>query len=462
VARPVNEDRRKEKIDLILDGARSVFQRKGFLAVSMKDIIDECNISRGGLYLYFASVDEVFLAVIARRVEHRFSEVIKAKENNTDFFQLLDMYFQEQKRRLLELETSLLRATYEYLFTHQDSEDTRFQAEQTAYTTKTMTEILQLGVQQKALRNENIEAIAENFVYTIEGLSVLSLLGGLGEEDIDKQFNLMRSMLFLQSPLHANAPFPIKPLRVLVTAGDTSERIDGVRKIVNPATGRLGSLTADMFAMAQASVTYICGQNAQQPTQKMESTHIIESVEECAQTIDSILEKECFDCIVHTMAVSEYTLRRVTTAQELAADITHNLEDAKKASLEELVEKSLRARKPQRDNKRIPADIKDIVFVMDPAPNIMENMRAKQPQALLIGFLLEVDLPREQLIESAKEQIISDNCDYVLANEVGDITDSQHLAVLVAANGEVIDLSTKQEIAQMIIKCALEHEGQKA
>lgn len=462
MARPVNEDRRKEKIDLILDGARSVFQRKGFLAVSMKDIIDECNISRGGLYLYFASVDEVFLAVIARRDEHRFSEVIKAKENNTDFFQLLDMYFQEQKRRLLELETSLLRATYEYLFTHQDSEDTRFQAEQTAYTTKTMTEILQLGVQQKALRNENIEAIAENFVYTIEGLSVLSLLGGLGEEDIDKQFNLMRSMLFLQSPLHANAPFPIKPLRVLVTAGDTSERIDGVRKIVNPATGRLGSLTADMFAMAQASVTYICGQNAQQPTQKMESTHIIESVEECAQTIDSILEKECFDCIVHTMAVSEYTLRRVTTAQELAADITHNLEDAKKASLEELVEKSLRARKPQRDNKRIPADIKDIVFVMDPAPNIMENMRAKQPQALLIGFLLEVDLPREQLIESAKEQIISDNCDYVLANEVGDITDSQHLAVLVAANGEVIDLSTKQEIAQMIIKCALEHEGQKA
>lgn len=459
MARPVNEERRKEKVDLILDGARVVFQRKGFLDVSMKDIIDECKISRGGLYLYFSSVDEVFLAVIARRDKHRFNSVIKAIVDNTDFFQLLDMYFEEQKCRLLELETSLLRATYEYLFTHQDSEDSHFRSNQTAYMTQIVNKILRLGVQQKALRDENIDAIAENFIYTIEGLSVLGLLGGLDEKAIIRQFDLMKSMLFLQSPL--NAPFPTRPLTVLVTAGDTSERIDGVRKIVNPATGRLGSLTADMFAMAQAKVTYVCGLNARRPSQAVEATHIIDSVEEFDRIIDTILDGNSFDCIVHTMAVSEYTLCRITTAQELANDISQSINRMKQDSIEDLVSKSLHDGRHHQNNKRIPADMEDVVLIMEPAPNIMAKMRAKQPHTLLIGFLLEVDLSREELIAAAKEQISHDNCDYVLANDVENITDSQHLAVLVASNGEVTDLNTKQEIAQMIIKCALEHENQK-
>ena len=42
-----------QKRQHILDAARKVFVEKGFKNVTMKDIVEACEISRGGLYLYF-------------------------------------------------------------------------------------------------------------------------------------------------------------------------------------------------------------------------------------------------------------------------------------------------------------------------------------------------------------------------------------------------------------------------
>ena len=57
-------EKTEQKRQLILDSARNVFAAKGYKAVTMKDIVEASNISRGGLYLYFSSVEEAFLAVL--------------------------------------------------------------------------------------------------------------------------------------------------------------------------------------------------------------------------------------------------------------------------------------------------------------------------------------------------------------------------------------------------------------
>ena len=48
-------DRTVQKRKYIVEKAKSVFGKNGYRAVTMKDIVDVCEISRGGLYLYFAS-----------------------------------------------------------------------------------------------------------------------------------------------------------------------------------------------------------------------------------------------------------------------------------------------------------------------------------------------------------------------------------------------------------------------
>ena len=57
-------DKSAQKRKYILETARKVFMEKGYLQVTMKDIVEACNISRGGLYLYFSDTGEIFLEVL--------------------------------------------------------------------------------------------------------------------------------------------------------------------------------------------------------------------------------------------------------------------------------------------------------------------------------------------------------------------------------------------------------------
>ena len=56
-----------QKRQYILETARKVFAEKGFKRVTMKDIVEACDISRGGLYLYFNSTEEVFAGEVSVR-----------------------------------------------------------------------------------------------------------------------------------------------------------------------------------------------------------------------------------------------------------------------------------------------------------------------------------------------------------------------------------------------------------
>lgn len=190
-----NTSRRQAKINAILDSARTVFCRKGFIGVTMKDIIDECGISRGGIYLYFSSVDDVYIAVMNRRLTRKFDDIRAAVKANTDFDTLFKRYFEEHKQRLMHMENSLLRSMYEYFFTHKSGDDHKFQQSQMQKVKETISEILMLGVRQGKLKGDNIDNLAEHFMFEIEGLSVLALFGGLTEECMQRQFSVMESML---------------------------------------------------------------------------------------------------------------------------------------------------------------------------------------------------------------------------------------------------------------------------
>ena len=181
-----NEERKALKRQLILDGARRVFRQKGFIDVTMKDIIEECQISRGGIYLYFDSVDSIFIEVLKQRTSSKFDGIRLAVQANEPFKHLLDKYFAEH---------SMLRATYEYYYTHKTEEDHAFQQSQLQSTKQTIYEILKLGVKQGVIVDDDLDKIAENYMFVIEGLGVLAITGAVTKEQINNQIKIMKSLL---------------------------------------------------------------------------------------------------------------------------------------------------------------------------------------------------------------------------------------------------------------------------
>ncbi|KRN28755.1 TetR family transcriptional regulator [Lactobacillus selangorensis] len=191
------EERKEEKRKKILDGARKVFIKKGFIDATMKDIIDEVGISRGGIYLYFQSLDEIFVEVVRNRNGHRFDAIRTQIEHNAPFDEVLSAYFAEHKDRLLySSNDSILRATYEFYFTHKTTPSVKaFQRQQFNDTKQTILSIFALGVRQGVLRNEHLDQLAETFIFVIEGLNAASLTEGTEEQQVDDQFTFLKQSL---------------------------------------------------------------------------------------------------------------------------------------------------------------------------------------------------------------------------------------------------------------------------
>ena len=99
-----------------METARKVFVEKGYKLVTMKDIVEACQISRGGLYLYFDSTREIFQEVLRLETEEAddvFSGSIKKDATTGD---ILLLFLEEQKKELLRRENTLTQAIYEFYF----------------------------------------------------------------------------------------------------------------------------------------------------------------------------------------------------------------------------------------------------------------------------------------------------------------------------------------------------------
>ncbi|GIO13005.1 putative HTH-type transcriptional regulator YfiR [Cohnella xylanilytica] len=76
----VSDEHRESKRKEILQAAMRVFIRQGYHAATMKDVVEESGLSRGGVYLYFSSTEEMMLALLEemdRENENQAEELLR-------------------------------------------------------------------------------------------------------------------------------------------------------------------------------------------------------------------------------------------------------------------------------------------------------------------------------------------------------------------------------------------------
>ncbi len=185
-----------EKRKYILACAERVFIREGFNKVTMKDIIDECKISRGGLYLYFQSVDEIFMEVIREHNEKKLEAIQCDVKMGYDFHKLIDEFFDNQKERLLNMNKSLITATFEFYLSHKKDFNKEFFFKQFYTSKEIILQILKFGVKPEKILDSSIELLAENIMFFLEGISTLAMSSDMTGELIDAQFNFIKNMIY--------------------------------------------------------------------------------------------------------------------------------------------------------------------------------------------------------------------------------------------------------------------------
>ncbi len=181
-------EKSEKKKQYILDKAREVFSEKGFKDVTMKDIVDACDISRGGLYLYFSSTSEIFLEVLSADVHEDDEEAVGAAlSGNASAGDMLALFLKEQKKEILRKKNNLTVATYEYFSVNKVSAKENPLKEKFDTAVRIVEKLIENGIDSGEFYCENPVGCARNLMYVVEGLKITSNTIGITEETIDRE-----------------------------------------------------------------------------------------------------------------------------------------------------------------------------------------------------------------------------------------------------------------------------------
>lgn len=229
-------------------------------------------------------------------------------------------------------------------------------------------------------------------------------------------------------------------MKVLITAGGTTEKIDNVRGITNFSTGRLGSLIANEFNQSfDTEIIYIHGVGAHLPEDPKIRLLPVESTQDLLETMETVLTNESIDLVIHSMAISDYYSVGTATTEE----ITQLCVTDSPLSL-----KSFWSTFKNRKEEKISSKSDDLVVHMKKNPKVISKIKEWSPATHLIGFKLLVNVSEEQLVNVAKQTLTTNHCDYVLGNDKELIDGDQHVGLLINSSGIVARYQTKQDIAR--------------
>ena len=177
-----------QKRKYILEKAREVFADKGFKDVTMKDIVEACDISRGGLYLYFSSTEEIFLAILSELSDDEDDDSIsQAFDNDMAAADMLALFLKEQKKEILRKKNSLVLASYEYFSTVEVTPSDNPLRKQFDAGVQIVQTLIENGVRQGEFFCADPYGCARNLMYVVEGLKVSAKTIGVSEAAVDRE-----------------------------------------------------------------------------------------------------------------------------------------------------------------------------------------------------------------------------------------------------------------------------------
>lgn len=223
---------------------------------------------------------------------------------------------------------------------------------------------------------------------------------------------------------HFAANKPLAGKIALVTAGPTYEPIDPVRFIGNRSSGKQGFAIAQALADAGAAVTLVSG-----PTSLPDPTGVltvrIESALEMAEACEKLLKaKSEVHIAVGAAAVSDWR-----PAKQLVSKM----------------------------KKRRNAEVPNLELVEN--PDVIAGLASRKAgrPTLVIGFAAET----ENLIANAKEKLTRKNCDWIVANNVGDDAvfgaDTNHVTLVTRDSVEEWDMMGKDDVARELTARVARH-----
>lgn len=207
-------------------------------------------------------------------------------------------------------------------------------------------------------------------------------------------------------------PQSLQGKRVMVSAGPTREKLDPVRHLTNPSSGKMGYALARVAKRRGAEVTLVSGPTWLTPPVGVKQVQVT-TAQEMHQAVTENFTQ--MDAVVMAAAVSDYRPKKTAA------------EKVKKSSGNDVLE-------------------------LERTEDILLFLGQRKKGQVLIGFAAET----ENLLENAKEKLQQKNLDFIVANNLttanaGFGSDTNEVTILwPGGEVETLPLGSKDLIAMQI------------
>ncbi len=200
--------------------------------------------------------------------------------------------------------------------------------------------------------------------------------GDEGEGRLADKEDILSAVEALHKEILADSEQTFVGKTVLVTAGATREKIDPVRFLSNPSTGKMGYAIAEAFAQKGAHVKLVSGPTHLQPPAGVQFIQVETTTDMYRAVMDHL---EGSDIVVKAAAVSDFRPKKIYET---------------------------------KIKKQASGDGMEIAFVKN--PDILREVGDRKGDRILVGFAAETD----NIIENGQEKIKRKNLDMLVLNDI--------------------------------------------
>lgn len=156
--------------------AAILFAEKGFKQVTMKDICEAAQLSRGGLYCHYESTRQIFQEMIDDMMSRQDQEFDLRIGQNQSAVTILDDILEGYRKEMLDSRSSLSTAIYEYFSLPEIAGQKNALYQQYLISANTWKKLIQYGIDRKEFHEVDIEAVFHLIVFSYQGVRMYSKL----------------------------------------------------------------------------------------------------------------------------------------------------------------------------------------------------------------------------------------------------------------------------------------------
>jgi phosphopantothenate---cysteine ligase (CTP) len=250
-------------------------------------------------------------------------------------------------------------------------------------------------------------------------------------------------------------------MNIIITAGGTTEKIDGIKKITNISTGKLGSMILEKIVEKfknekELCIYYLSPRSSIKPKYIDESKIIYldtDSIEQVNFALTKLFQHSHIDWFIHSMAHSDFQIKNIISKKDINNYIhTHIKNGMTSQEIIKVIDASHDKVHNFFNDRIISTENDELIINLTKTQNFLEKVRNDYKDTKIISFKILNGSIRETLIKEGIDLLKKTKSEYVIASDLKDIKTGLTVSLLINKNGDAIEMIDKNDISENIVE----------